>query len=127
MSWSQSRGDSRLTALGLPASIKGMLMRQKARTRKTICRQVCEALIRDWQQQELLAASPPLCEDWPQVSVPPQTQSPVPGSPVVPHPNPPQQHPGPPQRLAPGTALHNGAVYRVQQPKVLPVAPEGFE
>ncbi len=124
MAWSQSRGNSRLTALGLPASIKGMLVKQKARTRKTICRQVCEALIRDWQRQGILAASPPLCEDWPQVYVPPQ--NPGPGPPVVPHPSHPQ-NPGPPQRLAPGTRIHNGAVYRVQPPKVLPMAPEGFE
>ncbi len=34
-----------------------------------------------------------------------------------------QQAPG----LAPGTTLYNGQVYRVQQPRVLPVAPEGFE
>ena len=124
MPWGKTHGRSRLTALGLPASIKGMLVKQKARTRKTICRQVCEALIRDWQRQGLLAPSPPLCEDWPQVYVPPQIPL---QNPVAPHPGHPQQHPGPPQRLAPGTALHNGAVYRVQPPRVLPVAPEGFE
>jgi hypothetical protein len=44
----------------------------------------------------------------------------------------PQQNSVPPQRqldpgLAPGTTRYNGQVYRVQRPKVLPLAPDGFE
>jgi hypothetical protein len=95
MPWDKSRGASRLTVLGLPASIKSLLVKQKARTRKPFSRQICEALIRDWQRQGLMAASPPVCDDWPQVYVP--SQSPVP--PVVSAPVPPaQQNYVPPQR-----------------------------
>src|SRR5512132_2083667 len=113
MSWTKSHGSRRLTVLGLPDSVKCQLVKQKALTGRSFARQICESLVRDWQRQGLMAASPLSDADWSQPYIPP----------VVPHPVPPtQSNYVPPQRLAPpspyrnvqdaaGTTIYHGQVY----------------
>jgi hypothetical protein len=110
MPWAKSHGSRRLTVLGLPDSVKCQLVKQKALTGRSFARQICESLVRDWQRQGLMAASPLSDADWSQPYIPPVIASSVA-----------QQKVSAPQRLAPptpapGTTIYHGQVYKVQRP-----------